>query len=138
MHDDTFNADLYVTLATVIPVLYLALTLQGRTFERLLARHQRLHAVPFEQQDWRWNLLDVAFIAAAYIIALCTFTGEGCAIWVLYNRASDVFGVWVIACMFILLAAVVAGPIFGWLKMIGTVTPGDVDNQAKESDDPLQ
>jgi hypothetical protein len=36
MHHDTFNANFYVVAATIIPVFYLALTIQGRTFELLL------------------------------------------------------------------------------------------------------
>jgi hypothetical protein len=36
MHHDTFNADFYVVVATVIPLLYLALTLQDQTYERVM------------------------------------------------------------------------------------------------------
>jgi hypothetical protein len=33
---DSFNADFYVTAATLIPVLYLALAVQGSTFDAVL------------------------------------------------------------------------------------------------------
>jgi hypothetical protein len=38
MHHETFNADFYVVAATIIPILYLALTLQGQTYERIIRR----------------------------------------------------------------------------------------------------
>jgi hypothetical protein len=36
-----FNADFYVTAATVIPVFYLALTLQGSTYRDLMTRWRK-------------------------------------------------------------------------------------------------
>jgi hypothetical protein len=45
MHHNTFNADFYVTAATVIPVLFLALTLQGTFYREILGtwKHKAEH-----------------------------------------------------------------------------------------------
>jgi hypothetical protein len=42
MHKDTFNADFYLAAATVIPILYLALTLQGQPTKLSSAAHLRI------------------------------------------------------------------------------------------------
>jgi hypothetical protein len=88
MHHDTFNADFYVVAATVIPVLYLALTLQGSTFESLLAgwesnmranaRHARLNRAVL-----------MMFPVLAYLLMVTGYAGELAAIFALYNRSSS-------------------------------------------------
>jgi hypothetical protein len=44
MQHDTFNADFYITAATVIPLLYLALTLQGNSYDSMMRRARELQA----------------------------------------------------------------------------------------------
>lgn len=70
MYHDTFNADFYITAATVIPLLYLALTLQGQTYERIISRsvaefvkgreyqvQKNLNQMLHQMQDWLSELM---------------------------------------------------------------------------------
>jgi hypothetical protein len=42
--NDAFHSDFYVTGATVIPVLFLALTLQGSTFDAVIQQCNNIYA----------------------------------------------------------------------------------------------
>jgi hypothetical protein len=113
MHHDTFNADFYVTAATVIPVLYLALTLQGSTFEKVMSKWR--DSVQDESKDVRpiqvFLPAYVLFCILASVIILGGLLGEFYAIMALYSRsAADHSTVVVAVSLLALLAAVVAGP----------------------------
>ena len=119
MHPVTFNADFYVAAATVIPILYLALTLQGQTFERMALSHQRLHDIPKEKRDRHWERRDGILIAAGWLIPTCGFAGEFLAFLGLLQRPpSNIDAPLIMLLLTILLVAVVAGPILSFRDMI--------------------
>ncbi len=112
---DSFNVDFYVASATVIPVLYLALTLQGSTLEDLF-KQVRENLAPFNV-EWtlKINLRQLAFIAiglfgASFIIM--GLVGDFLAFLALYQRkASSAVEQYVLASIAILLFFVTIGPI---------------------------
>jgi hypothetical protein len=129
MHHDTFNADFYITAATIIPILYLALTLQGQSFERLAEAHKRNHDVPRDKRKGRWTLLEALFLSAPYFILISGIVGELLAIFALYNRMAPAgAGPYVLMFTLFLLAAVAAGPVLSYNAMFseyGANPPGD-------------
>jgi anti-sigma-K factor RskA len=62
---EKFNADFYVTCATVIPVLFLAAAVQGQALVFLLQRARRRTA---RQRQWM-TLRFFRFVVAAIVIA---------------------------------------------------------------------
>jgi tetratricopeptide (TPR) repeat protein len=116
-----FNADFYVTVATLIPVLFIALALQSRVWEDIVrifrgaTLRYRDPAVPVSQQ-----LAAVARSVAMYVIATLIVAagavGEIAAVLALYNRhesaktASLVLG----ATVFLTIATA-AGP---WMALL--------------------
>jgi hypothetical protein len=91
MHNGTFNADFYVTAATIIPVLFLALTLQEKTYGQLIRRGVRI--VNKESASWiesLWLFLYgnvLSFTGTAIVVA--GIAGEITAILALYYRTSS-------------------------------------------------
>jgi hypothetical protein len=77
---EKFNADFYVTCATVIPVLFLAAAVQGQAFVFLLQRARRRTA---RQRQWI-TLRFFRFHVAAIVIA--GIAGEPIALWALYGN----------------------------------------------------
>jgi formate hydrogenlyase subunit 3/multisubunit Na+/H+ antiporter MnhD subunit len=107
MHKDTFNTDFYVVAGTIIPVLYLALTLQGQTFERVISTSIK-QARASRRLAWlrAWTLL-----ATGGLIVATGFIGEWTTMTALYNRSADSStSQKVLFCIFLLLIAVTAGP----------------------------
>lgn len=112
--NDSFNSDFYVTAATVIPVLYLALTLQGSTLESLLERWLKLST---REPGKEWGALSyVSFylftgvaITAGFAIFLSIYA-EFVSLKVLYYKKStpqDAQFVFIgITCLLILIAAI--------------------------------
>jgi hypothetical protein len=72
-----FNADFYVTCATVIPVLFVAVAVQGRTYESIL----RVVASP--------GSISFSALQLGMLILIAGGAGEALAIFVLY-RGSEV------------------------------------------------
>lgn len=115
---NTFNANFYITAATVIPVLYLALTLQGNTYRDLMARWRETNRVsPFTLRAQARVVL-VALIAISGAIAILQgVLGEYSALQALANEhagdqtESNVFG----ACL-LLLVMVAVGPAWWFLE----------------------
>jgi hypothetical protein len=108
MPRDSFNADFYVVAATILPVLYLALVLQGGTYEKLLSRSEeawRNAKLPYEVYVF-WRL-------AAYALWSLWLTGEAASIWALYTR-SDIPGSIVLVPLAFLILALTAGPVATW------------------------
>jgi len=103
---EKFNADFYVTCATVIPVLFLAAAVQGQAFAFLLQRARRGTA---RQRQWI-TLRFFRFRIAAIVIA--GIAGEPIALWALYRESERP---WqrptVLVATLILLLAVAAAPI---------------------------
>lgn len=117
MHKDTFNADLFITAATVIPVLYLALTLQGQTYERVV---NRLAKAMGKQETRREEMisypLGMMYFAASAAIFTSGAIGEWLALWGLYNESASVTTEkWLILFLMVLIIAVVADPIIRFI-----------------------
>jgi len=121
-----FPADFYVTSATVIPVLFLAVAVQGRAYESVL-RTSRAFVGQFwwsfrrsaaETGRSKWVLLPVAFVLgmfanfSAVAIVFAGGLGEFLALYTLYT-GTEQHGTraFVFAATLVLLAAVVAGPV---------------------------
>jgi len=110
---DSFNSDFYVVAATVIPVLYLALTLQGSMFEEFVKQLKEHHPNP--------NLPLVPYLRAVGVVmipivsSLAVFAGimgEFFALLGLYRRtASPNMTQVVFTSMILLLALIVAVPV---------------------------
>jgi hypothetical protein len=124
-----FSPDFYITCATVIPVLFLAVTVQGpawrwvlSTFERadrysnpILKRLLRLESAA---QGGRWThetlaeLMTIPLVVIVLVSVTACGLGEGLALYVLYRGSEsmgdrrDVF----VATLF-LVATVLAGPL---------------------------
>jgi hypothetical protein len=122
---DSFNADFYATVATVIPVLYLAIAVQGSTFdatlrwlygvivtkERRLARFAWLHRIP-RNRGIRVARVSITMLASTIVLAMAilligSLIGEVIAILALYHRQSSP---WQVLCIIsvVFLAAVIA------------------------------
>lgn len=67
-----FNSDFYVTGATVIPVLYLALTLQGNSIRDLMTRWQSVN----KEASWRFWPQIRAVSMAMFAIAGASLSTE--------------------------------------------------------------
>jgi hypothetical protein len=128
-----FPADFYVTCATVIPVLFLAVAVQGRTYESVLRASVRADALTGRRDaqlarigpslpkrarrslQRRAGLADVTslfLLNIAVVIVAAGSIGEGLALWTLY-QGSEVSGMrpWVFGLTMFLVLATVAGPV---------------------------
>jgi hypothetical protein len=85
-----FNADFYVTTATVIPVLYLSLTLQGTTFERIMSYWRSSNKkAPFTFRG-QLPIYAIAIGSIAFgSIVLFSVYGEYLALRALYSQESS-------------------------------------------------
>jgi hypothetical protein len=129
---DSFNADFYTTAATVIPVLYLAIAVQGSTFDAVLRWLYRVGArsngivsrltEPGRRLAWLRKIRrNLGMRVASFVVTLLAFTvvllmaivligslaGEAIAILALYHRQSSS---WQALCVIsvIVLAVVIA------------------------------
>lgn len=110
---EKFNADFYVTGATVIPILFLAAAVQGQAFVFLLQRARRGTT---RQRQWitvRFFRFRVAAIVIAGVV------GEPIALWALYRESERP---WqrptVLVATLILLLAVAAAPIGAYADQV--------------------
>lgn len=129
---DSFNADFYVTAATVIPVLFLAIAVQGSTFDAMLrwlygavarkegilsrlsepgARLAWLRKIP-RNLGIRVARVSITMLASTIVLVMAialigSLIGEVIAILALYYRQSST---WQVLCVIsvIILAAVIA------------------------------
>lgn len=128
---DSFNADFYAAAATVIPVLYLAIAVQGSTFDATLrwlygivarrsgiaarytagARLAWLRKIP-GNRGRRITHVSIALVASTIVLFMAialigSLVGETIAILALYDRQSSS---WQVLCVIsvIFLAAVIA------------------------------
>lgn len=89
---DTFNSDFYITAATIIPVLYLALTLQSSTFDMVLEWWGKLltrRSGRSRKVERRfWIALLVAIVGLSLLIE--GLFGEIYAVQALYSRQSNI------------------------------------------------
>ena len=107
MHHEAFNADFFITAATVIPILYLALTLQGQTFESLINRLTTL----WHRNGWQWSVLYGLTSTATFAIIAAGSLGEWLAIYAIYQQQADTFTTQIVRnLLLVLIVAVAAGP----------------------------
>jgi hypothetical protein len=88
-----FNADFYVTSATVIPVLFLAVAVQGRVSEGVERSWMAMQRDPYASQPWmrwikKWALVYLWF-AVPVILVFSGFIGEFGALSALYRGSED-------------------------------------------------
>jgi phosphatidylglycerophosphate synthase len=65
----TFNSDLFIAVATLIPVLFLALVVQRDTFVRVLRAYQRFVNSPADEQPPS-KLTKIPFVAGLVLVPL--------------------------------------------------------------------
>lgn len=150
---DTFQPDFYVTCATVIPVLFLALVVQerGQVFESVLRtsrqadtyaarsrlrRKRRSESAPERPKRWhrtREELAGMAALALDVYAVFLVFTGtvgEGFALYVLYRESplGAVRGFLFVATT-LLAVTVAAGP---FLAFVGPKGARAADQKAQD------
>jgi hypothetical protein len=140
MHKDAFNADFFVAAATVIPVLFLALTLQGNTYEEILTYWQKKVKETAENNRKLANIINWLIYTTAGFVLACGFIGEVYAmISLYYERSSSDRKQFVIFSVVLLLAVTVFGPAIRfskttWLNIraLADYTPKESVNSANE------
>ena len=87
----TFNSDFYVVVATIIPVLYLALTLQGSSLDVMSGWLGKFSLENFDKSRRAEGRYWAAFlvITAAVIMIIDSLLAEISAIDALYNQQSS-------------------------------------------------
>jgi Tfp pilus assembly protein PilW len=114
----SFSPDFYTTAATVIPVLYLALTLQGRTFHDLLTRWRDYN----READFKvLPQIRVVALAGASLVAgwvvILGIIGEYLALTALYNgHAGRAARQTILSAAAWLLVVVAAGPVYQFAR----------------------
>ena len=92
-HGVTFNATFYATVATVIPVLYLAFAVQGTAYQNALRAAFSLLRTRTNGSLRRETAAGATFVllllTGSYSILLAGFFGEAIAINALYNSHDD-------------------------------------------------
>ncbi len=88
-----FNANFFIVIATVIPVLYLALTLQGPTYERMMARWRSAVREGHRDRSFRSEARTVtaAFLAiVGTAVILYSVLAEYLSLRALYSQTASV------------------------------------------------
>ncbi len=111
---NSFNADFYVVAATIIPVFYLALSLQGSTLTNTLARWRRAYE-DFTQESSQDRQRSVQGMLVSLLtsgIIIGSMIAEYMAILALYDRSDDgITGPFVLWSLLGLLIVAVGGPL---------------------------
>ena len=120
-----FNADFYTAAATIIPVLYLALAIQGPAYDALLksytdrfadaaalihARNWRLPGYATRRAVIRAVIASVWAPTGAFIILSFGVYGEGQAVISLYARRAEGSPSDVLTSLLVMILAAAAGP----------------------------
>jgi hypothetical protein len=120
-----FNAAFYSTVATVIPVLFLAIAVQGRGFEDLLKAFTGAYGRWMTPGQWLRALpagaIGVIAAVAAFAILLFGAVGEIIAIYALYQqqaRSSTAQSVLAAVAFMVLMTA--ARPILAYGRIVAT------------------
>ena len=121
--EDSFKPDFYVAAATVIPVLYLALTLQGSAFEKWMKRWEGGASQYFQSKLTVKSFVRVAgfmvigVFAAAFVFA--GIAGELFSFWALYQEGSSLgMKAFIFLSIVLLLVTVIIGPLMRFLYII--------------------
>jgi hypothetical protein len=116
---DTFNSNFYITAAAILPVLYLALTLQGSTFEGLMKQWINVSKnlpLPFEGIPRARVVKFSAFVVMvtfATVIIIFGMAAEFLALLALYQqKVSAGVGQFILISMTGLLVVVIAVPFY--------------------------
>lgn len=147
-----FQGDFYVTCASVIPVLFLAVAVEGRVYQWALSTSERAEKYsntttrtvlgieppaqrPNVWQGAREQLADLAAMVLVFIALLIVFAGglgEAMALLVLYQK-SETPGdrVIVLVSTLVLVVAVIAGPAVPlgrslWLVLLAPGSTGQI------------
>jgi hypothetical protein len=148
-----FPSDFYVTCATVIPVLFLAVAVQGRTFESIMRAYRTANQAfaedmnrrlryaqskGYSRREWakqvrkhRWSSAkfksDFSIVTAFFIVG-AGVVGEFIALLALYRGSEVTYGrLLALLATLILVAAVAAGPI--WASFQPADLPGGITIQ---------
>jgi hypothetical protein len=116
-----FNADFYITCATVIPVLFIALVVQGGTYEDMLRTAlEAAHRRPGRSRDAAAHQL---LPSVAYLSLMAGVLGEVFALIALFNGTATGFEdrLVVLLMTIFLVIAVAAGPAWRWMRVQDTV-----------------
>jgi hypothetical protein len=145
-HPPPLNASqiaFFATAATVIPVLYLALAVQGRAYGTLIQIANRaeqevaVRARVRGKKRWGLGLTGNIAVNLATLILLYAGTGEFQALDALYTGSGDSNGQYVLFATTFLLILVVGGPVITLgLRVWGPKAVKDVLNQDQEEPTP--
>lgn len=126
--------DFYVTCATVIPVLFLAIVVQGGTYESMLkAALDGAHKQPQRSRD---GAAAVLLPTVAYLTSAAALGGEAIALFVLYRGAEpQAARTLVLITTLILLAVTGAGPAWRWWRVQGEVSTIQARDETSQRDD---
>jgi hypothetical protein len=129
MDKQTFNTNFYLAAATVIPILYLALTLQGPGFERFVRSLDETAGMnePITRRSLTFkNIRKTGAVALMSGLLFLSLYGEWNAVLALYTGyAYPGTGRVVLVSLFALLIAAVAVP---FLRILGPSSRGGDDS----------
>lgn len=138
----TFQSDFYVTCATIIPVFFLAVAVQGTSYQDLLdTLIGVVSKVPVDAPPLRvfWSyVLSTLTNLLGFLVVIVGVAGEVMALYSLYlGREEGLRGV-VLAATLILLIAVAAGPVqraVTVMKLSGTWAPASRHHQSDDDEE---
>jgi hypothetical protein len=133
-----FNATFFATAATIIPVFFLALAVQGRGFEHILraATTEPDQAAALKLRNPLLLFPPRLLLTAAFVIVTAGVVGEGGAMTVLYEgHASSADGITVLVSTLILLLAVVTGPLLAFQMVLAGKTAARIRSAADRRDE---
>jgi pimeloyl-ACP methyl ester carboxylesterase len=110
----TFQPDFYVTCATVIPVLFLAVAVQGTSYQDLLDMLVKVAMAPQNAPPIRkfWAYMAAGLTAlVGYLVVGLGVGGEIAALYALYRGHEDGEREIVLVATLMLVAAAAAGPV---------------------------
>lgn len=112
----TFPADFYVTCATVIPVLFLALVVQGGTYESMLRTAlEAAHRQPMRSRD---GAVATLLPLIPYFALMSGVLGEAAALSALFSGSDTKTGRTAVLVMTLtLVIAAAAAPTWRWFKV---------------------
>jgi hypothetical protein len=147
----TFQPDFYVTCATIIPLLFLTVAVQGTSYQNLLdaivkAARPPVNAPPL-RQFWAYAAGSLTLVSGFFVVGLGLW-GELAALYALYLAREDGKRGLVLAATLILLVAAAVEPLqravlaiglsAGWAPADPSLdhqSVGDDDEQADNPDD---
>lgn len=126
-----FNANFFIVAATVIPVLFLALAVQGRTYESLVKAfsdaHQRWITPGPRIRVLAAGAISVIAVLAAWVILLYSAVAEVIAIYVLYKQqARSTTAHTAFAAVTFMVIMTAAGPALALIRVVLTEFVSDM------------